>query len=418
MQVNLRFGMHRDVEMIHDQKDRLDGIVVPAHILAHQAAATSVFVTSLPNKAYIIDPMTYLFQNRKNAHLNDKGELRPSVQKLCDEYHEDLSDTLRTMHDDDVLTPDKWPDLKSLCQNVVDFQMHKVERAAEQSGTSKYRKRYSQSRPTPPRAIIPPYVRFDCHGDEWYKLNQQCAEHCQALVGDLPVYPVICLPIEQFDENGLRAIAQDWQNYAGVIVWIDGFQQDQREARDICAARLLIRELYRHTNHVETLYGGFLLMLAEEDGMSAVSQGILYTQHKSTQLSVGSGGPPERYYIPDFFDFRSLAQTDLILHRHPELICSCEVCDTHLGNNPDNIVKFNRNPDLLRKHFLTMRRREADAIKARSRHEHLEELKRIYNTYHDSIRSLQNPDAVVSTTNMQGLQYLKEWIDGFSQSIS
>ena len=68
-----------------------DGLVVPAHILAHQSASTSVFVTSMHDKPYVIDPMTFVFQNPKEAHLNDAGEIRPSIQKLCDAYDNSLA---------------------------------------------------------------------------------------------------------------------------------------------------------------------------------------------------------------------------------------------------------------------------------------------------------------------------------------
>ena len=83
MKVHLRFGMHRDVQLIHHEKALIDGLVVPAHILAHQSASTSVFVASMHEKPYVIDPMTFVFQNAKEAHLNDAGGMRLSIEKLC-----------------------------------------------------------------------------------------------------------------------------------------------------------------------------------------------------------------------------------------------------------------------------------------------------------------------------------------------
>ena len=65
MQAHLRFGMHRDIQLIHKEKGNIDGVVIPAHILAYQEASTSVFVASLHDKPYIIDPMTFILQRER-----------------------------------------------------------------------------------------------------------------------------------------------------------------------------------------------------------------------------------------------------------------------------------------------------------------------------------------------------------------
>jgi hypothetical protein len=156
------------------------------------------------------------------------------------------------------------------------------------------------------------------------------------------------------------------------------------------------------------------MILSAFDGLTALSQGILYTQHKSRASTPGGGGVPERYYIPAIHEFRSLSQTDLILHKHPELICSCPVCRQNIGDDPDNIILYRDNPDLLRRHFLSVRRREADDIEHSSLAEEVAELRRVHAAYDESFRSLPNPDAFVQATPMQGLDYLLQWADAFA----
>ncbi len=71
MNVNLRFGLQRDKETIRNLQEKLDGLVIPAHILAYQPDVTSVFVSSFSNMPFIIDPMTYLLQHSKDNLTND-----------------------------------------------------------------------------------------------------------------------------------------------------------------------------------------------------------------------------------------------------------------------------------------------------------------------------------------------------------
>ena len=156
-------------------------------------------------------------------------------------------------------------------------------------------------------------------------------------------------------------------------------------------------------------------MLSAHDGLMSLGHGILYTQHKSYEISApGTGGVAERYYIPRLRQFRSLSQTDLILHQFPELICGCRICEDTMGGNPDRIRHFYDDPDLLRMHFIEARRTEADAVKERSLAEEAEDLRETYARYDGALSILPNPDALVSGASMKGLAVLLAWADGIS----
>ena len=99
---------------------------------------------------------------------------------------------------------------------------------------------------------------------------------------------------------------------------------------------------------------------------------------------------------------------------HPELICNCAVCSKELSGNPDNIIKYSDDPDLLRRHFLTVRKEEINSIESGKIDDLLAELDVTYNTYHPSISQLPNPDSMLPTATMQGLDYLQSWRDGIS----
>jgi hypothetical protein len=95
-------------------------------------------------------------------------------------------------------------------------------------------------------------------------------------------------------------------------------------------------------------------------------------------------------------------------------MCDCKVCKELLKGKPDNIIKYSDNPDLLRRHFLHSRRREADRIAKSSAKAEAERLRKVFKKYNESFLSLPNPDAFVSSSNMQGLEYLNNWANAFA----
>jgi hypothetical protein len=407
--------MHRDIQLIHEKVDFIDGMVIPAHILAYQAASTSVFVTSLPeNTPYIIDPMTYIFQNKRSLLAKDRENLRPSVKKMCDAYHDDIAKKVLALRADAVLQPGDYPRLPEMCDNIVKFQEKVVAEASGSSGASKYLKRYDRTEATLPRLIVPPYFRFSRVGDLWYQHSLECASHVAGLELSRPVAPIIFASKKALEGSGIDTIVKDYSTFNHVILWIDNYRHTTVTEEEIGLVRRLIHRLDEGGANVESLYGGYLLILSAHDGLDGISHGILYTESKSMELTPGSGGPPDRYYIPQFHEFRSMAQTDLIFHRHPELMCDCDVCRKTLAGNPDNIILYYDNPELLRGHFLSVRRSEADRIGSSSLAEEVAALRSTYATYHSSIVELPNPDAFVRASNMRGLDYLNEWANAFS----
>ncbi|MDP8238937.1 MAG: hypothetical protein P9X24_07595 [Candidatus Hatepunaea meridiana] len=411
MNINLRFGMHGDIQLIHDQKDLIDGLVIPGHILAYQAASTSVFITSMFDKYYVIDPMTFILQNPKGVHLNDKGNLRPSVGKLINLYYPPLIEKLDDLEIDSKFRPHHIDDIDEFCKNVYEFQMTIVKNESKSSKASKYLDRYKRTKPTKPKYIIPPYFRFSDLSDPWYDFTLECAKITLNL-SKLPVYPVISCPARSLNTELIDRISNDYSEFKGVVIWIDNMNEIATTSDEIQKVKNLLGKLSKSEKIIEVLYGGYMLMATCKDFLHSISHGILYTQHKSYEMTPGGGGVPERYYIPKFHEFRSMSQTDLILHKHPDLICDCEVCQAIFHGNPDNIIKFRDNPDLLRQHFLTVRRRECTSLESMGVDLLKANLQKTYDDYHDSTSQLPNPDAFLSYSKMRGLEYLIEWNNG------
>jgi len=61
-------------------KDKYDGIVINASMLAHTSKSIARFMHSEGNnKPYFIDPMTHAFQHDLEKIRNDKGNIKSSI---------------------------------------------------------------------------------------------------------------------------------------------------------------------------------------------------------------------------------------------------------------------------------------------------------------------------------------------------
>lgn len=413
MNINLRFGMHRDIEVIHGTHSLLDGLVIPAHILAYQPASTAAFVCSWP-KHYMIDPMTYWLQCPREDHAGAEGNLRPSVAKWCEQIHPELAKVL--LSGPSTVHPDRLPDLEEMCKNLYKFQVEAVDAGHVDPRAKKYLERYNMTVAKKPRCVLPPYFAFANLGDPWYKATLNAANLMSSVVDDEEIAAVIVCAATVLDDDTVGQIAKDFGGFRRCFVWIDGLSQVAANADDIRRVRRLTSLFASTKCHVEALYGGFMMMLmAYNDGMEAITHGILYTQDKKTGRVIGGGGVPERFYIPRFHDFRSLSQANLILKRHPELVGGTPTADKIMGGDPDRIFMFASQPNHLRRHFLEARQAECKSLTSMTLAQQLEELRDTHRKYHSSVRHLPNPDAVLTGGEMKGLDYLLAWARAFGE---
>jgi hypothetical protein len=414
MKIHLRFGMHRDIEAIHESQDLIDGLVVPAHILAYQHASTSAFVCSLPDHHYVIDPMTFLLQSPTDRHLNDSGEIRRSVSKWCDEIHDALAGIV-VGKAGPTLAPSDLPPMREMCEGLHRFQTKCIDAGHVDPRAKKYLDRYGLTAATQPRAVLAPYFAFQSLTDPWYSASKSAAEAMVDVADNSEeVAAVLACGSNTLDEQTAQIIAADFGHLPRVFVWVDRFNQASATSDQIRAVRGLVSKLNDDDVTIEFLYGGFMAMLMSyEDGLEAISHGILYTQDKTFDQVPGAGGVPERYYIPKFHDFRSLGQANLILKQHPELAGGTPTADDVMNGDPDKIFLFANRPELLRRHFLEARHAECASIDEMSLSDQLAEFSDTHNRYHASVSRLPNPDAILTSGGMKGLDYLLNWREAF-----
>ena len=419
MNINLRFGLQKDKEIIRNLQDNLDGLVIPAHILAYQADVTSVFMSSFSDMPFLIDPMTYLLQHTKENLTNDAGNLRASIAKMCEEYDFDI---VKTLAPKSQLESDDIPDKEKFCKSFYKYQNSVSEKATTKKAVNKYLNRYGKGNSVTPRFVIAPYFHFNSTSDQWYQLSLEMAKAMQTICSEkgdgIEAGVVIFVPADNLTDDEITTITSDYSKFKHIILWPGNFDERTANKAQIVNIRKLVFGLSKFAE-VEILYAGFLLMITAADGAKAVSHGLTYSQHKSFAVTPGGGGMPERYYIPKFRAFRSLSQTDRIFHmsQGKELMCDCPICRDLLQNDPDRIVLFSDEPEKLREHFISVRKQEATEMDNFDRSSLVSEFRDVYNKYHRSICNLPNPDALVSGSNMNGLEYLNCWADGIAETF-
>ena len=229
MDIHLRFGMQRDKEIIRDLADKINGLVIPAHILAYQAAPTSVFVASFKNMPYIIDPMTFLLQNSKENIVSDSGELRRSIGKMCNEYHPRLSGLLSSLSAGGRMPPGSIPDQQELCENIYKTQTESIAKKSRTKKAEKYIKRYGRGTLTLPRFVVSPYFYFDSTDNPWYGLSLELAnimkDICESKSESLESGVILYLLADNLNEAMISRISSDYASFRHILVWLDNFNE-------------------------------------------------------------------------------------------------------------------------------------------------------------------------------------------------
>jgi hypothetical protein len=381
--------------------------------LAYQTSATSLFASACDLR-YVIDPMTLFFQALKSDIINEKGDqVKASLRKLLEQYVPSLEEDVRNLAFASPMDLIKKVGTAAFCENVMRFQKLVVSGEIKQTGAGKYLVRKGIGGKEP-QYFVPPYFAFEAHGDQGYKLSLECANQSRA--ESRPLAPIICLNPKRLSDGQVQAIADDYSLFDACIIWFDTDHEIKWDVDDIVKVRKLVKALGSRLK-VISLYGGFRTALLSFDGLSALSHGILYTEHKMREMLPGGGGVAERYYLPRLHEFRSLAQAELILKRIPKLFCHCDVCESSLGGNPNRLKTASQDPDFLRSHFLAVRRTELDNLQGRSREDFVSELRLTYETFHSSVSALDNPDAMYEKRSMVGLENLMRWADALSARI-
>lgn len=349
-------------------REAYDGVIVSAMMLEGFYERTSSFLKGL-GKKYIIDPSTYVFQQRAEALTNDNGTKKnyhsmaaffgPPVQGLAG---------VRTATPTDFLS--KPGTLEAFTHRVIDYQRQRVKGGATLfDDLEEFMQSSSgQMLNSAPAILLPPYFHFRSPADPWYEVNLACAKAAlkYAKPGE-KVWPVVLTSPALLTEMALiNKVCADFDSLGspGYLVWIDGFKDEQQSLVKLRGLKQLIGLLASQGKHVLRLYGGFFSFLLSDKGLSGFASGPGYGSSKKAFAYSRKGGPSiPSFYVEKLRANFQLDEAEALLRRHPELICGCEVCRTTYGKNLDRFKEL-KDAGRFQSHFLNVRLREIAALRS------------------------------------------------------
>lgn len=307
----------------------MDGIVVPAHLLAFYDPSLSNIIkdTSLP---FLIDPMTYVWERAPRNIRKPNGELKKSYQKYVDKLDCVIGYNLRN---DPPIQQYSMEDLSEFVSKILTFQysLGTFSDSPRARSIDRIRARSrKQSQRIKPVALIPPYFYFNNMTSPGYQLTLDSArlanEH--ELSEENNITSLLCFSQEVAQsERSRNKLVEDFSESYGVILWIDSFNDRTSSVGLLRNVRFLVQEFQENGTLVINLYGSYFSELLHYFGLEKFSSGIALSHQKRVDAIAGGGGLPLRYYDPTLkieilndvaFQFYS---------EHPEyFVCECPFC--------------------------------------------------------------------------------------------
>jgi hypothetical protein len=436
----LRYGTV--AEKIHLEKaiNAYDYLSINGNSAAYVSRAIAKFVVekffSKPDKGFIIDPITYAFQ--QNIHLlkheSKSGEvsLKKSIKKLIDNYQEPAN----KVEMDVPIQPKHFIENQSLltefCTRVLNFQYSIISNYISDNDLKTYLQ-YATGNPSGllpqfhPKVLIAPYFYLnsnDSDFNDWLKINVDFVKESVAQVPDQfnksPVFGQIVINKDVLiNPSVMHNIISAYKDCKcdGFSIWVDNFNEHEEHEEYLMGFINFIYNLKRIHPRIPifNMYGGFFSVMLTHPSihlLDGVSHGMEYGESREV-YPVGGGIPVSKYYYmplhrrTDFtkafylLEFNNILDTSLEnwgpTEKYFKEICRCEQCRKIMGKEMVNFVEFEskdyyvvkqRNNNIIRRkkasaetkenclyHYLLCKKMEFSTMKLKSISDILNELK-------------------------------------------
>ncbi len=410
----LRFGVHKDKQVLYKNNDLYAGLVIPANILVYFVKAIKATVLYI-NRPYFIDPMTYILSEQgiegyvSLDNKNSKRHFKPSIAKLVDLYG--LSDLFVKRDFKPLIASDFTTSfIENLVKNNINIQLNMLE---NESLIKKYLKILQKAGEQDltvsttnqkPMFITTPYFFFDSLSSPWLDITLKIAQKTKEIQPDYQIAPVILTNTDCLTPELLNKFS----DFSNIILWISDFNEKtiRNNHNDDFLKQLtkvidFISLSFKRKVNVYNLYGGYFSIILTKYGLKGLSNGIFYGEHKSRLSSVG-GVPPSRYYIRKIHEFFTIPEALSLLsdNKYKSLLdIECEPAMKMIGGDFNEIFAFDMNPSLAQKHFLISRECEFKEIEEMNISEIAKELKENFDKY----------SPLPATITKKRIDYLESW---------
>ena len=275
----------------------IDGIIVPAHLLALYPGTLPAFFSDLKSDT-LIDPMTYVWDIDRKYVLKD-SRLKKSFQKYIEFLNCKTAKILSNERIRNIDTNSK--DFQEFVDSVLQFQMKIMADVSSPRRRSLERIRKTRGKERTQvnlYGLITPYFYFTNVTEDGYEKTVYSANYSVTEYGDeYKIIPCLC-----FEKNILNdykqqeKIIEDFSYVDEIIFWINDFDETTASRSEIKGLFNLIQLFSKKNIPVMNFYGGYLSLLLGKMGLSKFSCGICVSDHKNVFTVPGGGGLPIRYY--------------------------------------------------------------------------------------------------------------------------
>lgn len=370
-----------------DMPDSYDGFIINAHILAHCMSAFTALCTRL-NKPFFILPDTHAFQLAPiSLFLDAKGGIRTSWEKLAKSYGPLINFVLmqgrKLQPNDFVSKVGSWEQsFYDLVEKVINFQKERV--PSTLIGLARF---FDEPPVSPPTYLVAPYFFFTSINDPWYEISLQMTRESVKYKEKHKLFAVLCASKNILvSDQAISKIVSDYSfsDLDGILLWIQDFDEEEEPTPLLYGFRKLIRSFKEVGKEVINIHGKFFSCLLYRFGLDGFSTGVCYKEVADpTQFPTGGppGGPLPKYYLPEIKVKMGKLEAAIAVQQLSSLRCPCEICSKQIdymldGATPDAVSK-----DLMKRHFLLMRRQENEHICKTSLMQVVSEIQGAYNKY-------------------------------------
>jgi hypothetical protein len=460
----LRYGTVAEKTHLERTINTYDSLIINGNSAAYVSRAIAKFVVerflNKPEKGFIIDPITYAFQQNiellKNKSKTGELVMKKSIVKLIGKYGSPID----KVNNDVPVKPSDFSNQKMMyefCQNVLKFQYFIIDNYISNNELTKYLKYASGIflEQFHPKLLIAPYFYLDPNDadfDNWLDLNIQflnlSVEQVKNTFNGLPVFGHIVINKDVLlDESYIKKITKKYSqcDCTGINFWVDGFDEHEDNQNMLSGFIDFLHEL--KGKPVYNMYGGFFSILLTHNTLnllSGVSHGMEYGENREV-YPVGGGLPVSKYYYLPLHERKEFTQAFLFLEhqgildrtlddwgttaRYYSEICSCPKCSEIMENSMVNFAKFASTEDYEVKYkHNTIRRKKASAeTKENCLHHYLlckklefELIKKCKNIEDILIKLQEEKGKYIAYKNIKGkeLQYIDNWCNCISDYLT
>lgn len=430
----LRMGSHAERSYIEWVKPLFDVLLLNANLVEGTPAASLSLVEALDEKPYLIDPINYAFAlpvaYLQSSKINKRTgqetiSTKRTFQKLAERYGEPFTEAVGNR----PLVPGDFFDgtiRKKAVHSILEYQRQRLEEEQPQSGPLRILGDSIQ-----PKALIIPYF-FTDKSLTWHQTNIELISDAVALKPDLPLYAVVLID---------RTLLQDLETLLGAtkaycatkvdgfFIWISDQIEQSMGGQEVSNFVKFVQELCSDGRPTYNMYGGYLSALLSKFGLSGLSHGVGYGEHRHVIPVVGGGVPQAKYYFPPLhkaFMFADIQMTiaHLSHEKYYSDVCNCPICHSVINDDfQSNFQKYGETElkgigkvgqpvfrqtansvRICRGHYLVARFLEIIQIRDNDVQSLLSQLKEAENTY-------KHPSGFPSTG------YLLTWTEGISDNL-